>query len=128
MNEKETQVQATDTIQMARIVAVAAIVGLPFAVRSGLAPLPYLLSAAAVGAVWLSALLLSWRRRNEWLSGVGFLIVIFGHKFAQSMLPSEPYAFFFQWLITMILTSFGILALRRSAVLHLCQLKDAENA
>ena len=80
-------------------ILVGILCALPFSFGGGIASLGYLLSAVCIGLIWSLLLVAYWKTKNSVFSGVAFVFVILGHKFAEGYLTTDsPFGHFFQWL------------------------------
>lgn len=107
---------------MAKVFAPVACIGFVVATRSGLAHPMILLLAVIFGFLWLGFQLWGWRRRNEWLSGAGLLVILLGPHFAGKDSWSEPVQWQFYGL-TFIIAFVPMIFLRRS-IIRWCRLEE----
>jgi hypothetical protein len=82
MTDYEAIVHAKRTIRISRWTLLAAVIFGLITCFFGFSRFPYLLACAAAGIVWFALIVLSWRRRSDWLRLLSLMFVIFSQQMA----------------------------------------------
>lgn len=80
MASLQTTFIARQTIRKSPWILCGAVLGVVGSCSYGLAPHSYLLGCVGVAIIWSAMLVLSWRRRSEWLGLSSLIFFIFGQQ------------------------------------------------
>jgi len=94
MNPDFNFTYARFSFSMIRWAPLVGLIGLPFTFQDGAIAATLVLAAWIIGMLWLGLLMLGWRKCNELLGGLSFIVVLPASHFIEEL--SNPQSF--QWI------------------------------